>query len=226
MNQHIACGQTVYVRVFTFRQRKMGCLLRRRSRGKAPADHRVGESQVSIHCVDRLRRRSNGLVVEPASPFPRVAQTHQGLRVARSTDDGRPQQSLKIQREVRPTPGHRCPRPFPQLPSAVPAPEQLAGKFDDLVHRRIAGEQRHPFRVGQPGNPAVWPGRFQTCHRRQRVDDVAERTRLEDEQRTRGRSLRTTICQWRDGPRAVWVVRRRGSFSARCGCRTPAAAVR
>ncbi len=186
----------------------------------------LSEREVSRNGVDRWSGRIDRSMVEPARPFARVAQTREHPRATCTSNQRGPQEPLEVQCQVWLTPGHRRPQPLPHPPSPAPAPEVSAWILDDLVHGRVAGEQRHPFRIHNPRDPAYRPSCLQPRHRWQGVHDVAERTRLDDEQRARGFDLQAAISQLPDDPPAASANLRRGSSSARCECRTPVVEVR
>ena len=120
------------------------------------------------------------------------------------------------------------------------------GKMNDLIDVRIAVEQRRPLGIDQPARAApAGQRRLDERHGGERVDDVAERTRLDDEDRRGIRvadfgdwtSSRADPDPWNRlqiapisrapaGPRAAAAGRRRRSCPARSRCRTRGGAVR
>lgn len=60
-----------------------------------------------------------------------------------------------------------------------------AWKEVDVVHVRISAEQRRELWINDPSNLSARMRLAKQSHRRERVDDVAERTRLDDQDRFR-----------------------------------------
>ena len=227
MNQNISVVQTARrVRLLAPWQGEAPFVVRQCLDTRMTIQNGVSQREVSLDGMDGLGGRTNHSMIEPTRSFARIAQTREQKCAARAPDQGGPQQPLEIQRQVRPSSDHCAPQPLPHSPSPAPSLELPAWKFNHLVHDRVASEERHPFRVRNPRDLALWPSLLQPRHRWQGMHDVAERTRLDDEQRAGPFDLQSIISRLPSDLRDASASRQRESSSARCGCRIPDGVVR
>ena len=122
-------------------------------------------------------------VIKKARPLTAVAHSPKFAGATNFSDKRAAQESLKIQRHVR-TQGARFPDPRPQGARRVQGRELAARENMDVIHVRITAQQGGPLRVDHPGDFSVRLRLANGRYRRQRVNDVTERARLDDENRT------------------------------------------
>lgn len=121
-------------------------------------------------------------IIKPTRTFPRIAHSINRLRAANFRDQRTAQETLKIQRKRGLQPAGLL-QPREQAPWRAEAAKFTSRKNVDVVYIRIAAQQRHEFRVNHPRDLGVRMRIANQRDRRKRVDDVAERTRLDDQDR-------------------------------------------
>ena len=145
--------------------------------------------------------------VKQSRTFAAIAHSPKLPRAADFSNQRAAEQPLEIKRCVR----SKRPRffyPGPKSPGRVQAAELPARKNVDVIHVRIPAEERGPFRVDHPSDFGSWMGLSDRRDRGQRMDDVAEGARFDDEDGTNFRfqisdfrlvhgaicNLKSTIC--------------------------------
>jgi hypothetical protein len=86
---------------------------------------------------------------------------------------------LEIEREIGPQ-QLSCPPPPKQIPCRTEAAKFATGKNVNVIDIGITAEEWREFRVDHPSNLSMGVCIAQQCYCRKGVDDVAERTRLDD----------------------------------------------
>ncbi len=125
------------------------------------------------------------LVVEPARAFSSIAHSEDHLRTTDFCDEPAPQQSLKIDSGVGP---ERAGLHYPgeEITRSV-EPSELGAREDvDMIDVWIAAQKRRPFGINDPGDLCLCIRLANQRHRRQGVDDIAQRTGLDDQDRFDG----------------------------------------
>ena len=136
------------------------------------------ELKVAVNCMPAAVDLRDA-IIEPARSFARIAHSVDFLCAADFCDERAAQQSLEIERKIGPNlPGFRQPRQ--QTLWRAEAAEFAAGEEVDVIHIGISAEQRRKLRIYDPGNLGTRIRFTKQPDCRQRVDDVAERTRLND----------------------------------------------
>ena len=92
----------------------------------------------------------------------------------------RAHRSLEIEREVG-SQQFSCPQPLKQISCRTEAAKFATGKHVNVIDIGITAEERREFRVHHPRDFSMGVRIAQQCHCRKGVDDVAERTRLDDQ---------------------------------------------
>ena len=118
-------------------------------------------------------------VIEQARTFAPIAQTDQFFGTADSSDQRAPQQSLKIEGQIR-TKLSGLFQPGPQAGRGTETGELAPRKDVNVINILIAAQKRCPFRIDQPGNRRVRVGIAHGGDRGERMDDITERAGLYD----------------------------------------------
>src|SRR4030095_12463803 len=121
-------------------------------------------------------------IVKKERAFARIAHSVNLLRTADLRDKRTAQQALKIECEIgMKRAGFLQPREHAlRRAEAAKFPSR---KHADMVYVGISSQQRYELRVNDPRDLGVGMRIANQRHRRNRVDDVAERTRLDDQDR-------------------------------------------
>ena len=135
--------------------------------------------------IDRMpvRRNIDDFIVEIARAFPRIGEPDNApaFSPAELRDQRTAQEALEIEHESGVDARTKLSRPRKNAQRSGQSAKIAPRKIDDFIDVRIAFEQRRPFRVDDPADARLGPVLFDRCDRRQRVDDVAERTRFYDQ---------------------------------------------
>ena len=111
--------------------------------------------------------------------FATIAHSEYLFCAADARDKCASEQSLKIEREIGPQlSGFFEPRHHAHW--RAKSGEILSRENVDVIHVGIASQQRREFRIHHPGDFRFRMRVTNRRHRRQRVDDVTERARLDD----------------------------------------------
>jgi hypothetical protein len=150
------------------------------------------ELQVAI---DRVRSSIHfrGMPVKQPRTFSAIAHSPELPGAADFSDECTAQEALKIKGRVR-SQSPRFLEPGPESARRVQAAELPARKNMNVVHVGIAPEQGGPFRIDHPGNFRPRMRVADRRDRRQGVDDVTKRARLDDQD---GAKFRFQISDFR-----------------------------
>ena len=151
-------------------------------------------------------------IIKKARTFARIAHPVNFFGTADSCDERAAQQSLEIQREIGTNPSGFL-QPRQQAPGRAEASELTARKEVDVVHVRISAEQRRELGINDPSNLSARMRLAKQSYRRERVDDVAERTRLDNQDRFRIQSFRLQGSEF-GGPACVKATARQKSAAS------------
>ena len=121
-------------------------------------------------------------MVKPARAFAPIAHSVYFSCPADFCDQRATQQSLEIERQIGPQHVGCLPPPH-QIPCRTETAEFAAGKDVNVIDIGIAAEQWREFRIDHPGDFSTGMNIAHQRHCRESVDDVAERTRLNDQNR-------------------------------------------
>ena len=119
-------------------------------------------------------------IVKPARALARIAHSVDFSRPADFCNQRTTQQSLEIECEVGPQQFSR-PQPPKQIPCRTEATKFATGKNVNVIDIGITAEEWREFRVDHPCDLSMVMCIAQQCHCRKGVDDVAERTRLDNQ---------------------------------------------
>ena len=119
-------------------------------------------------------------IVKPARALARIAHSVNFSCPADFCNQRTTQQSLEIEREIGPQ-QFSCPPPPKQIPCRTEAAKFTAGKNVNVIDIGITAEERCEFRIDHPCDLSMGMCIAQQCHCWKGVDDVAERTRLDDQ---------------------------------------------
>src|SRR6266576_5297228 len=139
-----------------------------------------------------------GTIIKKARTFTPIAHPVNFFGPADPCDERAAQQSLEIQREIGPNPSGFL-QPRQQAPGRPEASELTARKEVDVVHIRISAEQRRELGINDPSNLSARVRLAKQSYRWERVDDVAERARLDDQDRFRIQSSGFRVPALRQG---------------------------
>ncbi len=144
----------------------------------------AGHGPVAIHRVRLARPRRKAIGMEDPGEFPsRIEpQTDRGARAPGKEPTA--EQSLEVDDEVesvRAQIAQEASQRASGLRAVSSAGVKAAVELDRLVELRVTREQRNEGTSEEPGNAGVGIPNAQPVQNGQRVDDVAERTGLDDE---------------------------------------------
>src|SRR5438477_4845559 len=120
------------------------------------------------------------LLIEKAGTLARVTHAIKSCRMTHLPDERAPEQALEIERDIR-LQASRLAQPRDQVLRHAEAGKLTARENVDVVDRAVAAEERGPFRIDHPCDLGGRKSVAEEGGRRQGMDDVAERTRLDDE---------------------------------------------
>jgi hypothetical protein len=130
-----------------------------------------------------------GEVVEVAGSFSGVAESEDGFCAAGSGDEGAAEETLEVDGEVGLAVVERA-IPGEGFDFSTEAAELLAGELEEFVGDAGAFEDRGPAGVDDPGELGLGVGGPEGGGGGEGVDDVAERTRLDEENGRRSKVRR------------------------------------
>ncbi len=112
--------------------------------------------------------------------LPGVGQAHADRGPGGPGHHPRPEEALEVDRQVEPPPAEPEQEPGGRGDPAGPEAQPRAVERDDLVEVGVAVQQSPEPPVDHPGQVGVGPVRPEGRQDRERVDDVAQRTRLDE----------------------------------------------
>jgi hypothetical protein len=139
----------------------------------------LGQLYITFDCM-RAAIDLRDAIVKPTRAFARIAHSVNFSRPADFCNQRTAQQSLEIEREIGPQ-QFSCPQPPKQIPCRTEAAKLATGKNVNVIDIGITAEEWREFRVDHPRDLSMGMRIAHQCHCRKGVDDVAERTRLDDQ---------------------------------------------
>ena len=118
-------------------------------------------------------------IIKQARTFARIAHSVDFFGAADFCDQRAAEQPLKIERQIGPDRAGFL-QPRQQTPWHAQAAKFAARKKVDMIHIGISAEQRRKLGINHPRNLGVRVRIAKQGHRRKGVDDISERTRLND----------------------------------------------
>ena len=132
--------------------------------------------------LDRVRIAIDrcDLLIEEVCAFPGIAHPAKLARMTDAANQCAPQQTLKIERDIGLEPA-RLLQPGKEMIRHPKTPKLTSGKNMDVIDTPVAAQQRRPFGVDHPGDLRCGICLSNQGGRGQGMDNVPERTRLDDE---------------------------------------------
>jgi hypothetical protein len=120
------------------------------------------------------------VAVEQPRAFSRIGRAPD-FAAGPSANQRTAEKALEIEHKVGLYTDAKLPHPSGKTEPAEQSAKLFSGKFDDFIKEWIAGQKRSPLRIDHPDKPRIRPPTLDGSDGGQGVDNIAERTRFDDE---------------------------------------------